>query len=230
MKNKRFWAVVPIKNLSRAKTRLAPVLAPGQRREFFENMIKDVFNALGKAPSLAGVMVITGDPWACELAEKHAFRVLQEPANRGQTAAIAMAAQQLCAENIGAMMTVPGDVPLITAQEVECLIAAHGPPPAVTIAPALDELGSNAVLCSPPDVMPLRFGENSFFPHLQNARNLNIAPAIVRLPGFGLDIDRPADLLAFAARASATNAFAYLERSGLRTWILQSNPAITETD
>jgi hypothetical protein len=64
------------------------------------------------------------------------------------------------------MLTLPGDMPLVTASEIEQLIAAHGPAPAFTIAPAHDDLGSNAILMSPPQAVPLRFGEDSFFPHL----------------------------------------------------------------
>ena len=67
----------------------------------------------------------------------------------------------------------------------------------MTIVPAHDKRGSNAVLCSPPTVMQLRFGDDSFLPHLAAARAVGIEPAIVNLPGIGLDIDQPQDLRAF---------------------------------
>ena len=50
------------------------------------------------------------------------------------------------------------------------------------------------MLCSPPLVMPLRFGDDSFLPHLAAARALGIEPTIVKLPGIGLDIDQPLDV------------------------------------
>jgi 2-phospho-L-lactate/phosphoenolpyruvate guanylyltransferase len=45
--------------------------------------------------------------------------------------------------------------------------------------------------------MQLRFGDDSFLPHLAAARALGIEPTIVKLPGIGLDIDQPRDLQAF---------------------------------
>jgi 2-phospho-L-lactate guanylyltransferase len=53
------------------------------------------------------------------------------------------------------------------------------------------------VLCAPPGVVPLRFGDNSYFPHLAAARQCGIEPTIVRAPGIALDIDNPQDLAAF---------------------------------
>jgi len=108
------------------------------------------------------------------------------------------------------MLTVPGDIPLVTAAEIAQLLAAHGPAPAFTIAPSRDERGSNAVLCSPPDAVPLRFGEDSFFPHLRAAEARGIRPTVLRLPGIALDIDTPEDLAAFALQPMPTHT---------RTWL-----------
>jgi 2-phospho-L-lactate guanylyltransferase len=43
--------------------------------------------------------------------------------------------------------------------------------------------------------MPLRFGDDSFLPHLAAARAVGIEPTILKLSGIGLDIDQPADIL-----------------------------------
>jgi 2-phospho-L-lactate guanylyltransferase len=104
------------------------------------------------------------------------------------------------------MLTLPGDIPLVTAGEIGRLIAAHRPAPSFTIAPSHDEHGSNAILVSPPDAVPLRFGEDSFFPHLAAAEACAIQPTIVRLPGIAFDIDNPRDLAHFAQLGSRTRA------------------------
>ena len=120
--------------------------------------------------------------------------MLAEGARDGHTGAVMAVARMLIAEGRATMLTVPGDIPRITADEVSALIAAHRPVPSFTIAPAHDELGSNAILMSPPDAVKLRFGEDSYFPHLAAARAAGIAPTVVKLPGIGMDIDHPADL------------------------------------
>ena len=87
--------------------------------------------------------------------------------------------------------------------------------PSFTIVPAHDELGSNAVLCAPPAAVPLRFGDDSYFPHLAAARRCGIEPTIVRLPGIALDIDHPADLRMFLrAPRMPTRTLALLEGFG----------------
>ena len=110
------------------------------------------------------------------------------------------------------MLTVPGDIPRVTAAEIAAVLEARKPAPSLTIVPARDELGSNAMLCSPPLVMPFRFGDNSYFPHLATARSLGIEPTIVRLPGIGLDIDQPDDVDAFlrATPHMETRAYQFL--------------------
>ena len=120
------------------------------------------------------------------------------------------AARRLAGKGVGAMLTLPGDIPLVTSDEIGQLIAAHRPTPSFTIAPSHDEKGSNAILLSPPDAVPLQFGDDSFFPHLAAAEARGIAPMVVRLPGIALDIDNPADLAHFARLGSRTRAGLWL--------------------
>ncbi|MDH3715355.1 MAG: 2-phospho-L-lactate guanylyltransferase [Gammaproteobacteria bacterium] len=210
------WAVVPVKDLKNAKQRLSPVLETEQRRSLLRAMLHDVLAALTETACLAGVMLVTRDTEIRKIAQRFPVKVLVERDNRGHTAAVTRAAHALAAKELRSMLTVPADIPLMTPADIEALIGAHADlSPAVTIAPARDELGSNAMLCSPPDVLPFRFGDNSFFPHLQSARELGIEPRVVERTGLGLDIDTPDDLRAFAAGRSATHAYDYLERSGL---------------
>lgn len=188
------WAAVPVKEFDGAKQRLAPLLAPEQRQALAAAMLEDVLAALVEAP-LAGIMVNTLDPVATGLARRYGARVVTDGARDGHTGAVTAMARILAGEGHD-MLTVPGDIPRVTAAEIGAVIEARRPAPSVTIVPAHDERGSNAVLCSPPLVMPLRFGDDSFFPHLAAARALGIEPTIVKLPGIALDIDQPEDVQA----------------------------------
>ncbi len=211
------WAVLPVKELEGAKQRLSPALAPAQRVALMQVMIGEVLAALTAARGLAGVAVATLDPWAAALARRSGARVVTEGARDGHTGSVTAAARLLAGEGAQGIITLPGDVPAATPAEIEAVLAAHGEAPAFTIAPAHDELGSNAVVLSPPLAVPLRFGEDSYFPHLAAARARGIAPRIVPLPGIGMDIDHPADLVAFARlpEARSTRTLAFLRESGL---------------
>ena len=204
------WAVVPVKDTTTAKQRLAAALPAGLRQELALAMLEDVLAALAETAGLAGRILVTADAAARNLAGRYGAECWSEGAAAGHTGAVMAAARRLAATGRGAVLTVPGDIPLLTAAESEQLIAAHRPAPSFTIAPSHDELGSNAVLMSPPDVVPLRFGDDSFSPHLGAARARGIEPSVVRLPGIALDIDNPVDLLHFARLRSRTRAGLWL--------------------
>lgn len=204
------WAVLPAKNFTDAKQRLGGVLNDAERTALFAAMFEDVLSTLVSVPGLDGVLVVTRDPSATEIAARHGATVLQEPENRGQTAAVQAAAEWLTARGADGMIAVPGDVPLVPAAELEQVLAAHGAAPAMTIVPAQDERGSNCIACSPPGLIPFRFGNDSFRPHLQEAADRGVVPAILSLPGLGLDIDRPDDLAELMAAPGETRAQRWL--------------------
>ena len=204
------WAVVPVKELVRAKERLVPVLSPERRRALMMAMLEDVLTALAATPDLGGLAVVTVDIEARHLAMRYGARVIELGARDGHTGAVTAAAKLLAAEGCPGMLTVPGDIPLVTPAEITQVLDAHRAAPAFTIAPSRDEQGSNAIICSPPDAVPLRFGENSFFPHLRAAEAYGIEPTVLRLPGIALDLDTPEDLADFARLPSRTRARAEL--------------------
>jgi len=100
-------------------------------------------------------------------------------------------------------LTVPGDVPRVTAGELRELAGAAGEGTPAFV-PSRSGLGTNGVALAPPDLMPLTFGEPSFERHLGTARARGLSPHVLMLPGLGLDIDTPEDLSALAAETVMT--------------------------
>lgn len=205
------WAVVPVKEFARAKQRLAAILSPRMREELAAAMFEDVIHALSEVRDLAGIVVVTVDPAAAAIARRFGADVWSEGACDGHTGAVTAAARRLAA-NGSAMLTMPGDIPRVTAADIADVVAAHPAGAAFTIAPAWDERGSNTILCSPADLVPLRFGSDSFFPHLSAARALALQPTIVRNDAIALDLDEPAELVRFMEKPSRTRAWALLDR------------------
>jgi 2-phospho-L-lactate guanylyltransferase len=209
------WAVIPVKETAAAKGRLADAVPPHLRGRFALAMLEDVLTAVGQARGLAGIAVVTLDPDARALAERYGARILSDDAGSGHTTAVAAAARTLAAEGRGGMLQLPGDIPLVGADEISLVLALRRASPSFTIVPSHDDFGSNAVLVCPPTAVPLTFGDDSFYPHLRAAQACGISPLIVRQHGISLDIDRPEDIWAFAQLRSRTHAQAYLERHGL---------------
>lgn len=209
-------AVVPVKDTRHAKQRLAGILTRTQRQRLAMAMLQDVLTGLAATHDLAGILVVTADQAAAELAVRHGARVSDERAGTGRTGAVTAAARRLAAEGLG-LLEVPGDIPLLEARDVSDLLAAHASAPAFTIVPAHDQGGSNAVLCSPADAVPLRFGENSFASHLAAARSRGIEPRVVPLARVGLDVDTPDDLARFLSIPSRTRTRDLLDRWQIRS-------------
>ncbi len=205
------WAVIPVKQFDRAKQRLSPVLDAGERCRLSRVMLEDVLDAVSKASLLDGVLVVTCERGAKELADTFAAGVLIEAASCGLCEAVKTAGCHLVAEGCSGMMVIPGDVPLISAEEIDRVVSNHGMTPAVTLVPAWDGDGTNALLFTPVDVISLHFGENSFFAHKNAALEAGLEPRVLTSLGLALDLDAPGDLATFLARHSTTRTAKYLE-------------------
>jgi 2-phospho-L-lactate guanylyltransferase len=224
------WAVIPVKETAGAKQRLAAAVPASLRQEFALTMLEDVLAAVSQANGLAGIVLVTRDARASRLAERYGARTLRLDADSGHTAAVTAAARALAADGAGGMMQMPGDIPLVTPDEISLVLSRHRAPPSFTIVPSHDDFGSNTVVVSPPTAVPLAFGDDSFFPHVKVARAHGIDPLIVRLPGIGRDIDNVDDLNAFAGMRSATRTQAFLDQNGFADWERLSYANAAETD
>ena len=209
------WAVVPIKETAQAKQRLKDAVPAELRPRLALAMAEDVLCALAAAPGLRGILVVTLDPAAGELARRYGARLMTAGARDGQTGAVRAAARALAHEGRAAMLTIPGDVPLATPEEIRDLLDAHDRVPDFLIAPAHDGRGSNAVLCAPPELVALQFGDDSFVPHVEAAKRIGLEPKILRLAGIALDIDNPRDLAAFLKIPSRTRTRALLHEADI---------------
>ena len=198
-------AAVPVKDVVNAKQRLMRVLDGRERRELARAMLIDVLKAL-RGAALDHVWVVTREPEVAVLARSLGAEPVAEPENRGHTAAVATAQAEAERQGAAAFLTIPGDVPCVSAGEIRTLVEALTAPPAVALTPSRSGLGTNGVVLAPPSAMRLRFGEPSFDGHVVAARALRLSVSIVRLPGLGLDVDDPEDLAMLLAEGTHTES------------------------
>src|SRR5580765_8427865 len=109
-----FWVVVPVKYSAASKQRLASSLPPPLRQALALAMLEDVLAALAGVPGLAGRLLVTTDPAAMRLAASYNAQCIDEGAGDGHTGAVTAAARRLAREGRGGMLTLPGDIPLVT--------------------------------------------------------------------------------------------------------------------
>jgi 2-phospho-L-lactate guanylyltransferase len=196
---------VPVKDLVNAKQRLVPALFPAERRDLARAMLEDVL-AAAVAALPGSVVVVTRDPEVEAVTRQLGAGCLTESANRGHTAAVAVAQREAVARGVARFLTLPGDVPCVTAREIATLCDTLAEVPGAVFVPSRSGLGTNAALLTPPDAMRLTFGEPSFENHLKAARAAGLMPRVLELPGIGLDVDAPDDLPVLLEQGPATRS------------------------
>ena len=107
--------LIPVKNLSAAKQRLAAVLDQPARTELAQAMLHDVVAAVAAWPRRPACALVTSDPFALELAREYDFEIIPDPANPGETGAIEMATRLCVSRGIDSTLVIPGDIPLVQA-------------------------------------------------------------------------------------------------------------------
>lgn len=197
--------LVPVKKLDNAKQRLAPVLDQAARTELAQAMLFDVLETLGTWANRPEVGVVTSDPFAVDLARRFDFQVIHEPLNRSETDAIAMATKLCQSRGVDSTLVIPGDIPLIQVWELEKILDV-APNEGSVLVPAMDRRGTNAAWQRPAGLFPLRFGNDSFRPHLSAARASRKPCVVLTLPGIALDVDNPADLKQLLAAPGESRA------------------------
>jgi 2-phospho-L-lactate/phosphoenolpyruvate guanylyltransferase len=214
--------LVPVKNLSGAKQRLASVLDQATRTDLAQTMLLDVLESLASWADRPEVALVTSDPFACRLAQRFDFRVIPDSANRSETDAIEMATQVCESRGVDFTLVIPGDVPLIQVREVEEILRA-APDQGSVLTPAADGRGTNAAFRRPAGLFPLRFGNDSFKPHLSAARATGKPVVVLPLPGIALDVDSPSDLYRLAESAGETRSQRMVRRFDLADLPLAAN-------
>jgi 2-phospho-L-lactate guanylyltransferase len=208
---KRIWAVVPAKSFARAKARLAPLLDADLRQELARAMLEDVLAALRQVDELSGILLVSGDASARDIAAAHGAKSIDDAIEEGPNAAIRLALPVLRDWQADAMVVIPCDIPGIEANELSRILRVLRDASVVLVRAARDG-GTNLLGCSPIDAIEPCFGANSFARHVQAAKSAGLEPHIFAAQSLMYDIDRPEDVLQFRARHT-TKTGAYL--SGL---------------
>lgn len=185
--------LIPVKNLSAAKQRLASVLDQHARTELAQAMLHDVVTAVAAWPGRPHAALVSSDPFAIDLARQYDFELIPDPANPGETGAIEMATRLCVQRGVAYTLVIPADIPTLKASELEQVLA-RAPEKGSVLAPAADGRGTNAALRRPSDLFPLRFGNDSFKPHLAAAQATGKPCEVLQLAGIALDVDNPEDL------------------------------------
>lgn len=188
------WAVVPVKPLDQAKSRLAGALAPEERASLVQSLLERTLGILRQVPAITEILVVTADPGVAAWASRAGSRVLCEDREPDLNRELASATRLAQAQLAEAVLIVHADLPRVTVADIEAMAASAAAAPIVVLAPDRHGRGTNALLCAPPGLIEYRFGPDSFARHCAEAQAAGASLEICTGPGLALDLDLPEDL------------------------------------
>ncbi len=188
------WAIVPVKPFREGKSRLAGVLSGEERAALSRSLLIHTLDVLHHVQAINRTLVISRDTAALHLAREHGAFTVTESGTPELNAALGRATDVCVSFGAEAVLVMPSDLPLVSAEDIQALIQAAPPTGGMAIAPDRHDSGTNALFLKPPRALRFVFGPDSFIRHMGTAQTQGLAVSVCRLPGFGLDIDLPEDL------------------------------------
>ena len=185
-------ALIPVKSLTIAKSRLAPSLSQHQRERLVMDMLHHVLCVLLDSELFERVSVVSSDVQVLEQAYIWGARAMTEE-QHGHNQALHAAALREKTEGVTTLLTISADLPLLTMQEIHCLFE-QSRQHEVVLAPSRDGTGTNAILVRPPLIVPYVFGPDSLQSYLVAARQRHLTYSTYHSIGLALDIDTIDDL------------------------------------
>jgi 2-phospho-L-lactate/phosphoenolpyruvate guanylyltransferase len=188
-----YKALIPVKSLHEAKSRLADSLTHEQRKTLVLEMLDHVVATLLASNVLEGVTIVSPDPLVLEKAELWGAHAQREEAH-GHNPALHAAAMRELAGGATALLTLSADLPLLHPCDIRGMVElsqSHD----VVLAPSWEGTGTNGLLVRPPLALPYVFGPGSLQSYLAVAKDMHYT--LYNSIGMALDIDTIGDLEMF---------------------------------
>jgi len=206
-------AIVPVKSLALAKSRLSEMLDQGERRALALAMLEDVLRLLQATPVIARFGVVSRDTTVLRMAHRMGADRLIDHAD-DLNGALIQAATQYTQAGAQALLVLHADLPLATPEELGRMAGGLASATDITLAPARDG-GTNALACVAPHPLPFLFGGRSLERHVRAAHEQRLTPHLVRSSGLERDIDRPEDLIWLLETPGETAAQRFVRQLGI---------------
>jgi 2-phospho-L-lactate guanylyltransferase len=182
-------AVIPVKRLSEAKSRLSTRLSSQERAMLVADLLRRTIGVLQEVEAIERIGVATEEQ---DLVDSFTM-VDWLPDMGGLNASLAHAASWATSMNARSVLMLPGDLPLLDGSDIRALLTSGMAAPNITIAPTQDG-GTGAILLSPPGAIAPVFGPDSFRRHIEEAHAARISVRTVVRTGFSRELDTTEDL------------------------------------
>ena len=206
------WALIPFKQVQKAKQRLSSILSIEERQILSLRMLEDVLAAAKTSGVFDRIIVATNCKEGILVASKMGAKHFETFVDSGLNSDAKKAANWLSLQGIKTMCLFPADIPLVSESEFQQIAIDHASHQGLTIVPSHDCKGTNCMLLSPPNILPFCFGTNSYAEHIRQGIKLNLSCQSKHFHGIALDIDNPNDLKTLAMATQRTQSITYLKK------------------
>jgi 2-phospho-L-lactate guanylyltransferase len=184
-------AVVPVKSLAGAKSRLRGALPGVPHERLVLGLLRDTLAAVLACPGVGGLIVVTNEPRAAELAVGLGARVAPDAPDAGLNPAFAHGAALAGAVPVAALT---GDLPALRPEELAAGLAAAARVGVRAFVPDASGTGTTLLTAPPGAALGPRFGPGSAAAHATSGATPLVGP----WPSLRRDVDTAADLAAAA--------------------------------
>jgi 2-phospho-L-lactate/phosphoenolpyruvate guanylyltransferase len=188
----KYHALVPVKSLAQAKSRLAPYLSSSEREALVLDMLAHVLHTLHSCEQFERVSVVSADGFVLDFAGQWGATPLLEQ-QHGHNPALRSAALLELDGGAEALLTISADLPLLARRDMMSMIELSRQYD-VLLAPSREGMGTNALLVRPPLAIPYLFGINSRARHLEAAGKRHLSSVQCLSSGLAFDVDTIEDV------------------------------------
>ena len=186
--------IIPIKDLSKAKSRLMGVLTSQQRMDLVLAMLHDLLTTL-RSTDVRNIWLVATDDAVLYVGARFGVTPVKEHVVKGYNHAVSIGLSQI--DKGTPTVILPGDLPRATAVDLRALTKSDLRP-GIRIVPDHQNRGTNGLYLSSPDLIGPGFGENSFFRHCARANQIGLHAKVMPLESLAPDLDTAGDLYALA--------------------------------
>jgi len=189
-------ALVPLKDLVLAKSRLAGVLTSVERRALAQAMVEDVLTVLSRHRHIARITLVSDDSGASMLAQKYGADCWTESSLgcRGLNPLIQCASERLLNTGGEPLVVLHGDLPLLTGEDISHVVESQQALGGLIVGCDSKGVGTNLLAFNAASTPRFCFGTDSCAGHVAGAKNAGVAVQVLQRSGIGLDVDEAPDL------------------------------------
>lgn len=192
--SRTLYAVVPVKSLARAKTRLAPTLSFASRIKLARAFLHDTLKILARHPGADRTIVVSPDAQVLHLARSMNMIALPQTTRGGINGAVMLGCRKAMRLSAGAIVIIPTDLPLLTPNVLRHFTRGASSP-VIRVAADRHNAGTNALYLQPPRSDMAQFGNDSLQKHRSVAQARGSRLEVARERALALDVDVPDDLI-----------------------------------